>query len=133
MSVTDGWSWNDSSAQRHARRHAQTPRGVDGRRTSCRPSSRWAASPNDAGPVVIDVVRLDLRPLNVMSTPNGLVVIDWANARRGDPATDVANTWSLLACADPPVGVLDRCDRTMACSDSCHRRRLAAGHARGSQ
>jgi hypothetical protein len=60
------------------------------------------------GPSGDRVVHLDLHPLNVMSTPSGLVVIDWANARRGDPATDVANTWSLLACADPPVGLLDR-------------------------
>jgi hypothetical protein len=54
------------------------------------------------------LVHLDLHPLNVMSTPGGLVVIDWANARRGDPATDVANTWSLLACAEPPGGLVDR-------------------------
>lgn len=60
------------------------------------------------GPDGDRVVHLDLHPLNVMSTADGLVVIDWANARRGDPATDVANTWSLLACADPPGGLVDR-------------------------
>jgi aminoglycoside phosphotransferase (APT) family kinase protein len=54
------------------------------------------------------MVHLDLHPLNVMGTSAGLVVIDWANARRGDPAVDVANTWSLLACGEPPGGVLDR-------------------------
>jgi aminoglycoside phosphotransferase (APT) family kinase protein len=60
------------------------------------------------GPSGDRMVHLDLHPLNVMSTGNGLVVIDWANARRGDPATDVANTWSLLACGEPPGGLLDR-------------------------
>ena len=43
-----------------------------------------------------------------MSTPDGLKVIDWANARRGDPATDVANTWSLLVCGEAPGGSFDR-------------------------
>jgi aminoglycoside phosphotransferase (APT) family kinase protein len=60
------------------------------------------------GPTGGRVVHLDLHPLNVMSTSHGLVVIDWANARRGDPAIDVANTWSLLACGEPAGGVLDR-------------------------
>jgi len=54
------------------------------------------------------VVHLDLHPLNVMATPDGPRVIDWANARKGDPATDVANTWSLIACADPPGGLFDK-------------------------
>jgi aminoglycoside phosphotransferase (APT) family kinase protein len=60
------------------------------------------------GPVGDRVVHLDLHPFNVMSTPDGLVVIDWANARRGDPAIDIANTWSLLACGEPPGGLFDR-------------------------
>ena len=64
--------------------------------------------PAAPGPPGDRVVHLDLHPLNVMSTSHGLVVIDWANARRGDPAVDVANTWSLLACGDPPGGLLDR-------------------------
>lgn len=64
-----------------------------------------AAAPGPAGD---RMVHLDLHPLNVMSTSRGLVVIDWANARRGDPAIDVANTWSLLACGEPPGGLLDR-------------------------
>jgi aminoglycoside phosphotransferase (APT) family kinase protein len=64
-----------------------------------------AAAP---GPEGDRVVHLDLHPLNIMSTPNGLVVIDWANARRGDPAIDVANTWALLGCGEPPGGRFER-------------------------
>ena len=60
------------------------------------------------GPAGDRMVHLDLHPLNVMSTPNGLVVIDWANARRGDPAIDIANTWALLACAEPPGNRFER-------------------------
>jgi tRNA A-37 threonylcarbamoyl transferase component Bud32 len=55
------------------------------------------------GPVPGDrVVHLDLHPVNVLMTSNGPVVIDWTNARAGDPASDVALTWLLTACADIP-------------------------------
>jgi aminoglycoside phosphotransferase (APT) family kinase protein len=60
------------------------------------------------GPPGHRVIHLDLHPLNVMTTPDGPLVIDWANARRGDPAIDVANTWSLLACGEVPGGRVDR-------------------------
>jgi aminoglycoside phosphotransferase (APT) family kinase protein len=50
----------------------------------------------------------DLHPLNVLMTPDGPVVIDWANAARGDPAYDVADTWVLFATADPPMNRLER-------------------------
>jgi aminoglycoside phosphotransferase (APT) family kinase protein len=30
-------------------------------------------------------------------SPNGPIVIDWTNARRGEPAVDVAMTWVILA------------------------------------
>jgi aminoglycoside phosphotransferase (APT) family kinase protein len=33
----------------------------------------------------------------VILGPSGPVVVDWANARRGDPALDVALTWMILA------------------------------------
>jgi aminoglycoside phosphotransferase (APT) family kinase protein len=49
------------------------------------------------------LVHRDLHPLNVLITPDGPVVIDWSNASRGDPAFDVADTWVLFACADPPL------------------------------
>lgn len=50
----------------------------------------------------------DLHPLNVLMTAGGPVVIDWANAARGDPAYDVADTWVLFATADVPGGLKDR-------------------------
>ena len=43
------------------------------------------------------LVHLDLHPLNVLVTGRGPVVIDWTNARRGEPALDVALTWVILA------------------------------------
>jgi aminoglycoside phosphotransferase (APT) family kinase protein len=46
------------------------------------------------------MVHRDLHPLNVLITSSGPVVIDWANAGRGDPAYDVADTWVLFATAD---------------------------------
>ena len=48
------------------------------------------------------ILHLDLHPANVMLGPKGPVVIDWANAARGDAALDVALTAVVLACA--PVG-----------------------------
>ena len=43
------------------------------------------------------LVHLDFHPENVLMTPAGPVVIDWTNARRGEPALDVALTWVILA------------------------------------
>jgi hypothetical protein len=34
------------------------------------------------------------------------VVVDWANAGRGDSAADVAVTWALLASGEVPTGPL---------------------------
>jgi tRNA A-37 threonylcarbamoyl transferase component Bud32 len=48
------------------------------------------------------ILHLDLHPANVMLAPSGPVVIDWANAARGDPPLDVALTAVVLAGA--PVG-----------------------------
>jgi aminoglycoside phosphotransferase (APT) family kinase protein len=44
----------------------------------------------------------DLHPLNVLLSEDGPVVIDWANAARGDAAYDVADTWVLFAAFDVP-------------------------------
>jgi aminoglycoside phosphotransferase (APT) family kinase protein len=49
------------------------------------------------------LVHRDLHPLNVLISPHGPVVIDWANASRGAGAFDVADTWVLFACGDPPL------------------------------
>jgi aminoglycoside phosphotransferase (APT) family kinase protein len=54
------------------------------------------------GPAGDRMVHLDLHPMNVMVTADGPVVIDWGNAKRGEPAVDVANTWSLLKCGEIP-------------------------------
>jgi aminoglycoside phosphotransferase (APT) family kinase protein len=48
------------------------------------------------------ILHLDLHPLNVMLSPNGAVVIDWPNAVIGDPVTDVALAYLLMAVADVP-------------------------------
>ena len=56
------------------------------------------------------IVHQDLHPGNVLLSPAGPVVIDWTNARRADPDTDVALTWLLMAAfdhdVDPPTGSL---------------------------
>jgi aminoglycoside phosphotransferase (APT) family kinase protein len=48
------------------------------------------------------VVHLDLHPDNVILAAGGPTVIDWTNARAGDPASDAALTWVLLSCASIP-------------------------------
>jgi aminoglycoside phosphotransferase (APT) family kinase protein len=50
------------------------------------------------------LLHLDLHPLNVMITKKGPVVIDWPNARRGDPDVDVALTWVLMSAGEVPTG-----------------------------
>jgi aminoglycoside phosphotransferase (APT) family kinase protein len=50
----------------------------------------------------------DLHPLNVLMGNDGPVVVDWANASRGDPAYDVADAWVLFACAGAPVHGIER-------------------------
>src|SRR4051812_20939199 len=61
------------------------------------PAPDWlpkAPIPGDA------VLHRDLHPLNVLMTHDGPVVIDWANAARGDASYDVADTWTVFACAE---------------------------------
>jgi aminoglycoside phosphotransferase (APT) family kinase protein len=48
------------------------------------------------------LLHLDLHPLNVMVGPQGPVVIDWPNARRGDPSIDVGLAWVLMAAGQIP-------------------------------
>ena len=54
------------------------------------------------------MVHLDLHPLNVLVGPNGPVVIDWPNAARGDPASDVCLAWVLMQAGQIPGGVVGR-------------------------
>jgi aminoglycoside phosphotransferase (APT) family kinase protein len=48
------------------------------------------------------IVHMDLHPLNVLVSPSGPVVIDWANACRGDPVVDVGVAWVLMASGQIP-------------------------------
>jgi aminoglycoside phosphotransferase (APT) family kinase protein len=48
------------------------------------------------------LIHRDLHPDNVMLGSHGPVVIDWTNAARGDEASDVAETWIVLAVAEVP-------------------------------
>jgi streptomycin 6-kinase len=43
------------------------------------------------------LVHLDLHPDNILLSLRGPVVVDWANARAGDPGLDVALTWVIGA------------------------------------
>jgi aminoglycoside phosphotransferase (APT) family kinase protein len=54
------------------------------------------------------ILHLDLHPANVMVSGGGPVVIDWANAARGDAALDVALTAVVLSGAPlgPPLSWL---------------------------
>ncbi|WP_031476368.1 phosphotransferase [Streptomyces bicolor] len=49
------------------------------------------------------VVHLDLHPENVMLTPDGPYVIDWANAEEGDPGLD----WGMSAMILAQVAMAD--------------------------
>jgi tRNA A-37 threonylcarbamoyl transferase component Bud32 len=52
------------------------------------------------------LLHLDLHPDNVILSPRGPFVIDWTNARRGDPALDVALTWVIVATSGGPLARL---------------------------
>jgi aminoglycoside phosphotransferase (APT) family kinase protein len=60
----------------------------------------WLPQIQDGG---AQLVHLDLHPLNIIIEPErGPVVIDWANASRGEGLTDVALTYVLLTCPRMP-------------------------------
>lgn len=63
------------------------------------PAPGWLRRRHPTGDAI---VHLDLHPANVMLTPRGPIVIDWGNAGLGDPATEVADLWLILATADIP-------------------------------
>lgn len=52
------------------------------------------------------LLHLDLHPLNVLVGAHGPVVIDWANACRGDPDVDVALAWVLMESGEVPASRL---------------------------
>lgn len=47
----------------------------------------------------------DFHPDNVLLTERGPVIIDWVDARSGNPAGDVARTSVLMRLSQPPAGV----------------------------
>lgn len=53
------------------------------------------------------LLHLDLHPANVILSPRGPVVIDWANAHRGEPLFDVAFAW-VIGATSTGVGRLGR-------------------------
>jgi aminoglycoside phosphotransferase (APT) family kinase protein len=63
------------------------------------PAPDWLGQSSDSGD---RLVHLDLHPLNVLLSADGPVVIDWANAARGEGLTDVAFTYVLLTCPRMP-------------------------------
>ncbi|MEU4411079.1 phosphotransferase [Streptosporangium sp. NPDC023963] len=66
--------------------------------------ARVSADPADR------ILHLDLHPENVMLTPGGPVVIDWANAEEGPPALD----WGVSALILAEVAVGPRTEAAMA-------------------
>jgi aminoglycoside phosphotransferase (APT) family kinase protein len=48
------------------------------------------------------LLHLDLHPDNVLLSPAGPVVIDWTNARAGEPRFDVALTWVICETSGGP-------------------------------
>jgi tRNA A-37 threonylcarbamoyl transferase component Bud32 len=62
------------------------------------PAPEWLPAIGPGGAVI----HLDLHPENVLLHGNGALVIDWANARAGHWADDVAQTVVILAAVDLP-------------------------------
>jgi aminoglycoside phosphotransferase (APT) family kinase protein len=69
------------------------------------PAPGWLTDSLEGGQ---ELVHLDLHPDNVLVSAGGPMVIDWANARRGHGATDVALTWMIAGCSSPEGSPLDR-------------------------
>jgi aminoglycoside phosphotransferase (APT) family kinase protein len=65
----------------------------------CAPAELATVVPGDR------LLHLDLHPQNVILSPNGPVVVDWTNARRGEPSFDVALTWVICATSAGLGGV----------------------------
>jgi aminoglycoside phosphotransferase (APT) family kinase protein len=52
------------------------------------------------------LLHLDYHPLNVLTDGRGVTgVIDWVNARVGDPRADLARTIAIIRLAPPPPGL----------------------------
>lgn len=62
------------------------------------PAPEWVPEAFGGGAALL---HLDLHPMNVVMGPDGPVVIDWPNTRRGPALADVAHTWLVLGTARP--------------------------------
>ena len=68
------------------------------------------------------VIHLDLHPDNVLVSDAGPVVIDWTNARSGEPDQDIALTWLILrTSAGVPGRLLARLFRSKVGRETLHR------------
>lgn len=76
--------------------HARTLADLHHRLAAVRAPGWLPATPGCHGRALL---HLDLHPLNVLLADDGPRVIDWANASRGAPGADAANTWLVLATA----------------------------------
>jgi len=83
------------------RRHARTLAEVHRSLHEIEAPSFLTSSPVGRGD---RIVHMDLHPLNVLVGPKGAVVIDWANARAGDPNVDVGIAWVLMSAGQIPGG-----------------------------
>ncbi|HEX8580808.1 MAG TPA: phosphotransferase [Acidimicrobiales bacterium] len=103
MERVEGPTMLDDLARRpwRARRHARTLASLLGRLHDVAAPEGMALAP--AGVPGDAIVHMDLHPANVLMSPAGPVVVDWANAGRGAPAADVAMTWLLCRAAQAPV------------------------------
>jgi len=50
------------------------------------------------------LLHLDFHPDNVLLPPHGPVVVDWTNARAGEPSLDVALTWIIGSTSGGSIG-----------------------------
>ena len=50
------------------------------------------------------LLHLDFHPDNILLSPDGPVVVDWTNARAGEPPLDVALTWIIGATSGGTSG-----------------------------
>lgn len=77
------------------------------------------------------LLHFDLHPENVMLGPEGPVVIDWTNARGGDPDADVALTWLILeTSAGLPGRLAARMFRSRVGDEAVRRGLAEAAHFR---
>ena len=67
------------------------------------PAPDWLPAMSDPEGHGNCVLHLDLHPLNVIMSARGPVVVDWPNARGGDPMVDVALSYALIACGEIPL------------------------------